>query len=82
MLEYKKIMYIGIPIVSFIAGIIARQLFIKKPKKEEILGTLRIDNSDKDNPNSLFLELNVPIDYISTKKSVEFNVLKENYIRK
>lgn len=66
---------------SFIFGIVTNYL-LNKFKKKEIFGTLRIDNSDKDNPNSLFLELKVPIDYISTKKSVEFNVLKENYIRK
>ena len=78
----KKIIYVGIPIASFITGIIVRQLFIKKPKKEEILGTLRIDNSDPDNVNGLFLELKVPIEHIVNKKVVTFRILKENYIRK
>ena len=82
MLKYKKIMYIGMPIASFIAGIITRQLFIKKPKKEEILGTLRIDNSDPDQPNALFLELGVPVEHISSKKTIHLRVLNESYLRK
>ena len=51
-------------------------------KKEEIDGILTIDNSDSDNVNGLFLELKVPIEYITNKKLVTFRTLKENYIRK
>lgn len=85
MIKYRiqhTLLVIGIPIVSFISGIIVRQLFIKKPKKEEILGTLRIDNSDPDQPNALFLELGVPVEYISSKKIIHLQVLNENYLRK
>jgi len=54
----------------------------KKHKKEEILGTLRIDNSDPDQPNALFLELGVPVEYISSKKTIHLRVLNESYLRK
>ena len=57
-------------------------LIFKKPEKEEILGTLRIDNSDPDVKNALFLELGVPVEYVSSKKIVHLRVLKENYLRK
>jgi hypothetical protein len=57
-------------------------LIFKKPEKEEILGTLRIDNSDPDVKNALFLELGVPVEYVSSKKVAHLRVLKENYLRK
>ena len=68
-------------IVAFGAGC-AVGLILKKPEKEEILGTLRIDNSDPDIQNALFLELGVPVEYVSSKKVVHLRVLKENYLRK
>lgn len=81
MIKNKKIfIYIGLSIVSFIAGYILSE--IASNKKEEIDGVLRIDNSDSDNVNGLFLELKVPIEYITNKKLVTFRTLKENYIRK
>lgn len=81
MIKNKKIfIYVGLSIVSFIAGYILSE--IASNKKEEIDGVLRIDNSDSDNVNGLFLELKVPIEYITNKKLVIFRTLKENYIRK
>lgn len=81
MIKNKKIfIYVGLSIVSFIAGYILSE--IASNKKEEIDGVLRIDNSDSDNVNGLFLELKVPIEYITNKKLVTFRTLKENYIRK
>ena len=81
MIKNKKIfIYVGLSIVSFIAGYILSE--IVSNKKEEIDGVLRIDNSDSDNVNGLFLELKVPIEYITNKKLVTFRTLKENYIRK
>lgn len=81
MIKNKKIfIYVGLSIISFIAGYIISE--ITSNKKEEIDGVLRIDNSDSDNVNGLFLELKVPIEYITNKKLVTFRTLKENYIRK
>ena len=81
MIKNKKIfIYVGLSIVSFISGYILSE--ITSNKKEEIDGILRIDNSDSDNVNGLFLELKVPIEYITNKKLVTFRTLKENYIRK
>lgn len=81
MIKNKKIfIYVGLSIISFIAGYILSE--IASNKKEEIDGVLRIDNSDSDNVNGLFLELKVPIEYITNKKLVTFRTLKENYIRK
>lgn len=71
-----------IGVSSFILGVSTTLLICKKPKKEEILGNLRIDNSDSDMKDSLFLELKVPVSYISSKEVVKFKVIKENYIRK
>ena len=81
MIKNKKIfIYVGLSIISFIAGYTINK--ISSNKKEEIDGILRIDNSDSDNVNGLFLELKVPIEYIINKKLVTFRTLKENYIRK
>lgn len=68
-------------IAAFGVGYATGWIF-KKHKKEEILGTLRIDNSDPDIQNALFLELGVPVEYVSSKKVVHLRVLKENYLRK
>ena len=81
MIKNKKIfIYVGLSIISFIAGYTINK--ITSNKKEEIDGILRIDNSDSDNVNGFFLELKVPIEYITNKKLVTFRTLKENYIRK
>ena len=81
MIKNKKIfIYVGLSVISFIAGYTLNK--IASNKKEEIDGILRIDNSDSDNVNGLFLELKVPIEYITNKKLVTFRTLKENYIRK
>lgn len=74
-------MSVACSIALFGVGYAAGRIF-KKPKKEEILGTLRIDNSDPDQPNALFLELGVPVEYISSKKTVRLQVLNESYLRK
>lgn len=63
--------------LSFLLGYL-----IKKPKNQLVSGTLRIDNSDPELPNALFLELDETVESISKKKSVTFRVLKKNYIRK
>ena len=66
----KKVLITAVYSIALIGvGYAAGQL-LKKPKKEEILGDLRIDNSDPDIPNALFLELKVPVEYISSKKIV------------
>ena len=78
----KKVLITAVYSIALIGvGYAAGQLF-KKPKKEEILGDLRIDNSDPDIPNALFLELKVPVEYISSKKIVHLRVLNKNYLRK
>lgn len=79
----KKMVLVSVAysITLFGIGYAAGRIF-KRPKKEEILGTLRIDNSDPDQPNALFLELGVPVEHISSKKIIHLRVLKENYLRK
>lgn len=74
-------MSVACSIALFGVGCAAGWIF-KRPKKEEILGTLRIDNSDPDQPDALFLELGVPVEHISSKKIIHLRVLNENYLRK
>lgn len=82
MIFRKKSKIIGCIIGSII--LFGSGLFIgrKHSKKEDVSGILRIDNSDPDSPNNLFLELTSPIEDISHKKEVSFKVLTENYLRK
>lgn len=49
-------------------------------KKYEYAGTLRIDNSEMDEPAKLFLELEKDISVISNAKVINLKVLKKNYI--
>lgn len=48
------------------------------PKKR--IGTLRVDQSDPDDPPYLFLELDVNVDTVKKQKYVIFDVNVENYI--
>lgn len=75
------LMSMACSIALFGVGYAAGWIF-KRPEKEEILGTLRIDNSDPDQPNALFLELRVPVEHVSSKKIIHLRVLNENYLRK
>lgn len=79
----KKIFLVAIPaILSLAGGFVAGRLSVKKPKPLKVIGNLRIDNSDEENPNALFLELRVPVSYISQEKIVHLKVVKEDYLRK
>ena len=76
----KIILLSGLTLVSFGIGYLIKT--ISDDKKDVVDGILRVDNSDPDNTNGLFLELQVPVEYIINKKTVKFKILKENYIRK
>lgn len=79
----KKIFLVAIPtIISLAGGFVVGRLSVKKPKPLKVIGNLRIDNSDEENPNALFLELRVPVSYISQEKIVHLKVVKEDYLRK
>lgn len=54
-------------------------------KKQEIskityCGTLRIDRSLEDEPQNIFLELEIPVESLSKTKTASFKISNENYI--
>jgi hypothetical protein len=69
-------------VCSFIVGGIGGVIFEKRntTKRLGYSGTLRIDNSEVDEPEKLFLELNRSLDELSKEKVVIFKVIKRNYI--
>lgn len=54
----------------------------KKEKTPTLSGRLRIDNSDPDLKNAIFLELYVPVEKLSSERYAHLEVLNENYLRK
>ena len=44
------------------------------------VGTLRVDQSDPTEPPYLFLELDKPVETVTSKKYVLFKVIKKNFI--
>lgn len=80
----KKALLVAIPtICSFMGGIIIGRVTKKiKPPKLKLVGNLRIDNSDVERPDSLFLELVVPVSYIKEEEVVHLKVVNESYLRK
>lgn len=64
-------------LLVWILGIIVGVLYAKA--KESSYGTLRVDTSDPDGPY-IFLELNVPVSEVMSKKRVVLDVNTENYI--
>lgn len=78
----KPLLVLISTIPSLVAGFVAGRLSVKKPKLLKVIGNLRIDNSDDDNPNALFLELKVPVSYIYQEKIVHLKVVKQDYLRK
>lgn len=78
----KPLLVLISTIPSLVAGFVAGRLSAKKPKPLKVIGNLRIDNSDDDNPNALFLELKVPVSYIYQEKIVHLKVVKQDYLRK
>lgn len=57
-------------------------IFVKSRKAKNVIGDLRVDRSDPDEPPYLFLELydSSAMQTILKSKTVEFNVRVENYI--
>jgi len=68
--------------ITFFVGIMVGKSFEtnKIQKKTARCGTLRIDRSDPDEPERLFLELSVDIPTLTTMDRVIFNVVRKNYI--
>jgi hypothetical protein len=65
----------------FIFGIITGACIIVRDHKGRVIGTLRVDRSDPDEPPYLFLELmNEGYAKLQTQEYVTFQVLRENYI--
>lgn len=81
----KKILKFGGFVISnaivFCIGIGIGKLKSSKKKPEVYSGTLRVDNSDKDYPNQLFLELDEDVDILKHRKVAHFKVLNKNYIQ-
>lgn len=67
--------------VIFCIGISVGKAKSPKKKPEVCSGTLRVDNSDKDYPNQLFLELDEDVDILKHRKIAHFKVLNKNYIQ-
>ena len=52
---------------------------VERSKKSEI-GVLRIDKSEEDAPEKIFLELNTDVESLKNKKCVQLKVLSKNYV--
>lgn len=63
--------------VGFVIGIIP--LIITTIHKDRPVGDLVVDGSDEDGP-LLFLELNVPLNRVEDKETVELKIVHKNYI--
>lgn len=63
--------------VGFVIGIIP--LIITTIHKDKPVGDLVVDGSDEDGP-LLFLELNVPLNRVEDKETVELKIVHKNYI--
>lgn len=76
----KQIMIFG---SGLLVGVAGGFIFKKKQieSKTKYLGNLRIDNSDPDVPNSLFLELTADIGTLKQADTAIFKVVNESYIR-
>lgn len=81
----KKFLKIGGIAISnaiiFYIGVSIGKAKSSKNKPEVCSGTLRVDNSDKDYPNQLFLELDEDVDVLKRRKIAQFKVLNKNYIQ-
>ena len=69
---------VGFTVGGIIIGRITKPA--KKLKKPHSFGNIRIDRSDSSSLPSLFLELTVPIEELSTQETVIFVVVNEDYI--
>lgn len=63
--------------VGFVIGIIP--LIITTIHKDRPVGDLVVDRSDEDGP-LLFLELNVPLNRVEDRETVELKIVHKNYI--
>lgn len=54
---------------------------IHKPKKVTYVGALRVDNSIKDEPTKIFLELETDPNELVNSDYVNLKVIKENYLK-
>lgn len=70
------IFYLLSNLVSMLFGCWVQKNLISK----EIVGTLNMDRSIPDDPPYIFLELNVPPDYIFDKEYVYLRTDRKNYI--
>ena len=63
--------------VGFVIGIIP--WLLSTIHKDRPVGDLVVDRSDEDGP-LLFLELNVPLNRVEDKETVELKIVHKNYI--
>lgn len=70
------VLFIGMLVGTSIGMIVG-----KKRANAKVMGRLRIDHSELDEPTRMFVELkNVTPDMIAQEKFVTFEVINENYI--
>ena len=69
---------LGSGIIGFLGGFIIHKKIIDN--KTIYAGSLHIDNSEKDEPEKIFLELYKDISNIKTGDSIVLYAIKENYI--
>lgn len=67
-------------VIAIIAGAIIGSLATFYSLRARFVGTLRIDNSEPDEPPRMFLELSKGLGDISSLKRVCLDVSTENYI--
>ncbi len=74
----KKIINIVCGIALFTCGYSIASIYYKKHTK--FAGILRIDNSEEELPERLFLELEQDLKTIEKQKIIKLKVVKKNYL--
>lgn len=70
----KVVTIAGAGFIGYLAGVVVTK------RKTKYAGVLRIDNSEKDVPERLFLELNNDLDKIEKSKVIAVKVIRKNWI--
>ncbi len=74
----KSLINFGVASMIFSSGYIFGKKVNNKPVT--YAGTLRIDNSEKDEPKKLFLELETSVEDIEKSNVIQLKVVRKDYI--
>lgn len=70
----KSVTIVGVGLIGYFAGAIATK------RKTKYAGILRIDNSEEDIQDRLFLELHTDLNKIEKSKAITLKVIRKNWI--